>query len=195
MAQQPGPYGSSHGAMPFSARAPGSHPASYTDDPLFLGLTPPQQLLPLRDRTRLAPRMVPWLLPAPDAAPVGSRASSSASLATHKALAQLGASLAARDCIDAKEFYEAAEFYLRSRRRVRRPLMLDCCCGHGLAGLLFAAFEPSVLAVRLVDQRRPPSFDRVLAAVVEVAPWAQAKVYIYFVVLLSIYRLWIFPIH
>lgn len=118
--------------------------------------------------------MIPWLLE-PDAS-VGENSKSTSVSTTHKVFAQLGAKLAAQDCIDAKEFFEAAEFYLRTRRRVRRPLVLDCCCGHGLAGLMFAAFEPSVLAVKLVDQRRPPSFDRVFAAVVEAAPWAEAKV-------------------
>jgi len=175
MAPQTGQSGYSNSEVPFSARAPGSHPASYSDDPSFLGLEPPPQLLPLRDRPRLAPHMIPWLLE-PDAS-VGENSKSASVSTTHKVLAQLGAKLAAQDCIDAKEFFEAAEFYLRTRRRVRRPLVLDCCCGHGLAGLLFAAFEPSVIAVKLVDQRRPPSFDRVFAAVVEAAPWAEAKVF------------------
>jgi hypothetical protein len=174
MAPQSGKIVNSNSEVPFSARSPGSHPASYSDDPSFLGLVPPPQLLPLRNRPRLAPHMIPWLLE--DDASTSGSSKSTPMATTHKVLAKLGAKLAAKDCIDAKEFYEAAEFYLRTRRRVRRPLMLDCCCGHGLAGLLFAAFEPSVLAVKLLDQRRPPSFDRVFAAVVEAAPWAESKV-------------------
>ncbi len=37
--------------------------------------------------------------------------------------------------IDAKEFFEAVEFYARVRKRVRRPVMLDLACGHGLVRL------------------------------------------------------------
>jgi len=40
--------------------------------------------------------------------------------------------------IDAKEFFEAVEFYARVRKRVRRPVMLDLACGHGLVGELYA---------------------------------------------------------
>ena len=43
--------------------------------------------------------------------------------------------------IDAKEFFEAVEFYARVRKRVRRPVMLDLACGHGLVRLLFASCE------------------------------------------------------
>jgi len=91
-------------------------------------------------------------------------------------LGRLGAALAKREAIDAKEFFESCEFYLRTRRRVRQPLMCDLACGHGLTGLLFAAFEVSVEHVVLVDQRKPRAFEAILDAVTEVAPWAAGKV-------------------
>jgi hypothetical protein len=43
-------------------------------------------------------------------------------------------------------------------------------------GLLFGAFEKSVSEVLLLDARRPRSFDVLLAAATEVAPWLPAKV-------------------
>ena len=46
-----------------------------------------------------------------------------------------------KGAIDAKEFFEAVEFYARVRKRVRRPVMLDLACGHGLVRLLFASCE------------------------------------------------------
>jgi hypothetical protein len=91
--------------------------------------------------------------------------------------ARLAHALALRECVDAKELFESLEFYLRVRRRVRRPVVIDLACGHGLCGLLFAALERDVVGVALVDARRPNSFDAILAAVTDVAPWAAAKVH------------------
>ena len=45
---------------------------------------------------------------------------------------------------------------------VRRSVVVDLCAGHGLTGMVFAAFERSVEEVWLVDKgsvRRLPSFD------------------------------------
>lgn len=91
-------------------------------------------------------------------------------------LGKLGAALCKTQALDLKEYFEACEFFLRTRKRVRRPILVDLACGHGLVGLLFAAFEPSVERVMLIDAARPPSHDVVAAAVAEVAPWALAKV-------------------
>lgn len=54
--------------------------------------------------------------------------------------------------------------------------MVDLCAGHGLAGLIFGVCERSVHRVTLVDGRRPPSFERILKAFVETAPWVREKV-------------------
>ena len=154
---------------------------------------------------------------------------------------RLARALAARDAVDAKEFYEACEvvervrrrapallarppFYdaLRSwtadrlrtrfsvsnawgaaayvgRRRVRRTTVIDLACGHGLAGVVLAAAERRVRApdaslaspagalyesdrcvrcrqvtrVFCVDERRPQSYDAIIAAAAEAC--AQAR--------------------
>ena len=84
--------------------------------------------------------------------------------------------LCARGAVPIKELLESYEVWARSRRRVRRPVMADLCCGHGLTGVVFALEERTVERVVLVDQRRPASFDRILEAAAEVAPWLPAKI-------------------
>ena len=77
--------------------------------------------------------------------------------------------------IDAKELFEALEFFDRVRRRLACDAVVDACAGHGLVGLLFAAFSKPCVSVTLLDLRRPPSFDAVHAAVCTVAPWVRDK--------------------
>jgi hypothetical protein len=89
---------------------------------------------------------------------------------------RLGRALVARRAIVLKEILESFELYARVRRRVRRAVMSDLCCGHGLTGLLFALCEKSVDRVLLVDEKRPDSYDLVLEAVCEVGPWVASKV-------------------
>jgi len=89
---------------------------------------------------------------------------------------RLALALAARRALPLKELLESAEFYMRVRRRIRSEVVVDLCAGHGLVGLLFAAFERSVQRVILLDRRRPDSFARIRDAVVEVAPWVADKV-------------------
>lgn len=75
-----------------------------------------------------------------------------------------------------KELLEATEVFALARKAVRAPAVADLCCGHGLAGILFAVFERQVERVLLVDRERPPSADLVLEAAADVAPWATPKV-------------------
>lgn len=84
--------------------------------------------------------------------------------------------LGARRAIRAKEVFESFELFGRVRRRLRAPHVADLCCGHGLTGLLFAAFERRVERVTLVDHERPMSWGNVLGAVASVAPWVRAKI-------------------
>jgi len=84
--------------------------------------------------------------------------------------------LARRRVVKMKEVFESFEFFERVRRRVRRPVMVDLCAGHGLTGVLFAAFERSVERVFLVDLVQPPSHLRIMEAVGAVAPWVHDKV-------------------
>lgn len=88
---------------------------------------------------------------------------------------RIARSLAAHEAVHLKELLEAAEFHARLRRRVRRPVVVDLCCGHGLAGLFFAT-EPSVERVVLIDRSRPHAFERVFQAVVEAVPAVRDKI-------------------
>lgn len=78
--------------------------------------------------------------------------------------------------VSLKELLESFEFVGRVRRRLRAPVMADLCCGHGLTGIVFAAFERQVTRVVLLDQREPDSAARLLAAASEVTPWVNDKV-------------------
>ena len=75
-----------------------------------------------------------------------------------------------------KELVESFEFYARVRRRVRAPVVVDLCAGHGLVGLLFGCFERSVERVVLVDKVFPSCAHSVLDAISSVAPWVRGKV-------------------
>lgn len=75
-----------------------------------------------------------------------------------------------------KELLEATEVFALARKAVRAPAVADLCCGHGLAGILFAVFEHKVERVLLVDRERPASADLILQAAGDVAPWAPPKV-------------------
>lgn len=90
----------------------------------------------------------------------------------HRVVRELGA----RRALAAKEVYESFEFFARVRKDLRRPTVVDLCCGHGLVGLLFAVFEREVEQVVLCDERRPPNHDLALAAVCAAAPWVAGKV-------------------
>lgn len=84
--------------------------------------------------------------------------------------------LADHCAISVKETLESFETYSRVRRRLRAPQMADLCCGHGLTGLLFAAFERTVEEVILLDYGKPPKADIIFEAVVQAAPWVADKV-------------------
>ena len=88
---------------------------------------------------------------------------------------RLARSLAKHHAIDMKEFCESFEFFQRVRKRIRRPVIVDLCGGHGFVGILFAMFERAVDRVVLVDTRRPKSHDQIITAVSEVAPWVPGK--------------------
>ncbi|MFT5284961.1 MAG: hypothetical protein ACI8TQ_001122 [Planctomycetota bacterium] len=88
---------------------------------------------------------------------------------------KLARELAHESAIPIKELFESFEFYARVRKWVRAPNMADLCCGHGLTGVLFALFDRKVDRVVLIDQVRPPSFDKVRAAAIRVGPWVEEK--------------------
>lgn len=75
-----------------------------------------------------------------------------------------------------KEIVESFEMFERVRDVARKPTMIDLCAGHGLLGVVFAAFERSVERVVLIDRATPKNHERVMAAMAEVAPWVKKKV-------------------
>ena len=83
--------------------------------------------------------------------------------------------LAARRAVCLREILESFEFFERVRTRMRAPCLGDLCCGHGLLGILFALFERQVERVVCLDRSQQPSYHKVLASAVEVAPWVADK--------------------
>ena len=87
--------------------------------------------------------------------------------------ARFARALASRRAVDRKEFFETWEFFARTRGSLRGSALVDVAGGHGLLAALFAIFESKRFPTVLVaDTRRPKSFESVLAATAEVAPWA-----------------------
>lgn len=118
---------------------------------------------------------------APDAAPLAGRKDRMAPFWDHHFpgdthIHRLARALSKRFAIDLKEFCEAVEFFARTRKAIRAPVVADLFCGHGFVGLLFGLFERRVERVILVDKMRPPAHDLILGAVAEVGPWVADKV-------------------
>lgn len=85
--------------------------------------------------------------------------------------------LAHERALPLKEVVEAFEFFAVVRKYLRRSeTIVDLCSGHGLAGILFAAFERRTHRVFLCDKRKPEHFAHVYRAVLRVAPWIAPKV-------------------
>jgi hypothetical protein len=84
--------------------------------------------------------------------------------------------LAHERAIPLKEMVEAFEFFAAVRKHLRAESVVELCAGHGLAGILFAAFERRTCEVVLTDRRRPPHADHVLRAAHRAAPWIDGKV-------------------
>lgn len=78
--------------------------------------------------------------------------------------------------VSLKELLESFEFHARVRRRMRARHVTDLCCGHGLAGIVFAALERQVHHVLLVDRKEPESANRLLQAATDIAPWVADKI-------------------
>ena len=87
--------------------------------------------------------------------------------------ARLAASLVG--VLDTKELFEALEMFERTRKRLACSTVVDACGGHGLVGLLFAAYSKPCTAVTLLDVRKPASYDAIYDAVCTVAPWVRTK--------------------
>ena len=84
--------------------------------------------------------------------------------------------LSAERAMPIKEVVESFEFFAVARRYFRERTIVDLCCGHGLTGLLFAAFSKRAERVVLWDRRRPDCFEGVWRALLRAAPWIESKV-------------------
>ena len=85
--------------------------------------------------------------------------------------------LAHERALPIKEVVEAFEFFAVTRKYLRRTsTIVDLCSGHGLAGILFGAFERRTERVILCDKRKPDHFEHVLRATTKVAPWLAEKI-------------------
>lgn len=84
--------------------------------------------------------------------------------------------LCAHRATNFREVLEAFEFFAIARKHVRTPVVVDVCGGHGLVAVLFAVFQRTVELAIVLDPKRTDSFDRILAAAAEVAPWSVGRV-------------------
>ena len=84
--------------------------------------------------------------------------------------------LAHERALPIKEVAEAFEFFAVTRKYMRSPVIVDLCCGHGLAGILYAAIVRNTEQVFLCDRRRPEHFEHVWRATTKAAPWIEDKV-------------------
>ena len=87
----------------------------------------------------------------------------------------MGLALLAAAIFQAQSSRHRVEFFERVRTRMRAKSIADLCCGHGLTGLLFAAFERDVEHVTLIDYRKPKSYEVLLEAISEVAPLSASE--------------------
>jgi hypothetical protein len=70
------------------------------------------------------------------------------------------------NCLPRKELFEAWEVANRVRRRVRGRPILEMAAGHGLVAWLLLLLDPTAPGARCVDRRKPPSAERLEAALV-----------------------------
>ena len=84
--------------------------------------------------------------------------------------------LAEDRAISIKEMAESFEFFAATRKHMHVTRLADVCAGHGLTGILFAAFERRIESVQLIDQKQPDLHRRIWDATRRVAPWIEDKV-------------------
>ncbi len=80
------------------------------------------------------------------------------------------------ECLPRKELFESWEVASRVRRRVRGRPILDLAAGHGLLAWLLLLLDPNAPGARCVDRKKPPSAERLEAALVARWPRLAGKV-------------------
>jgi hypothetical protein len=78
----------------------------------------------------------------------------------------VGRVVAEAECLPRKELFESWEVASRVRRRVRGRPILDLAAGHGLVAWLLLLLDAETPGARCVDRRKPPSAERLEAALV-----------------------------
>ncbi|HVY60468.1 MAG TPA: methyltransferase [Planctomycetota bacterium] len=79
-------------------------------------------------------------------------------------------------CLARRELFESWSFVAKVRPHLDAPAVWDLGAGHGLVAMLLAILEPDLREVRAVDRRKPPSFDKLRAALDPIAPDRLARV-------------------
>ncbi len=80
------------------------------------------------------------------------------------------------ECLPRKEFYESWESAKRIRRQMRGGPILELAAGHGLLSAILIIMDDSSASAMCLDIKRPPSHDRVLAALVKHWPRLEGRV-------------------
>ena len=80
------------------------------------------------------------------------------------------------ECLPRKELFEAWEAAKRIRRRMRGGPVLELAAGHGLLSAMLILLDDTTPAATCVDPMRPPSQERVLAALEKHWPRLKGRV-------------------
>lgn len=83
---------------------------------------------------------------------------------------RIARAICAAGCLPRKEFFEAWEVAKRVRRRLRGGHVYDLAAGHGVVAAILLILDDSSPGATCVDLKRPPSQERVLAALTDAWP-------------------------
>jgi len=90
--------------------------------------------------------------------------------------ARIGRAVCEAECLPRKEFFEACETAKRVRRQLRGGRIVELAAGHGLLSAILIILDDSSPTATCVDIKRPPSHQRVLAALANHWPRLQGRV-------------------
>ncbi len=83
---------------------------------------------------------------------------------------RIGRAVCQAECLPRKELHESWEVARRVRRRLHGTRIVDLACGHGLVAQIMALLYGDVQDVVAVDNKLPPSAERVAAAMATTWP-------------------------
>lgn len=79
-------------------------------------------------------------------------------------------------CLPRKELYEAWEVARRARRWFRGGRVVDCAAGHGLLAHVMLLLDDSSPMAFTIDRERPPSSERLHAAIADAWPRLRGRI-------------------